>query len=230
MTNYTILCISGALLLLIIFGDAFAMAQPPKKNHTLTTEEIDAINKRCYDINADYWHRLPFADFLPQWIIEFHNPAAGYQALDIGSGTGLLAGWLKKSGFDVLCIDPSDEMVRRSRELGLETIQSTLQQFSTERKFGLIIAVLSLIHVSKHEMRCQIKRIANWLVPGGTFALAMIEGKGEGVGENKSSYPRYFSYYTKEEILNLRSEDFECLACRKTGAPISYLVFIFRKK
>lgn len=195
----------------------------------LSQEEIDRLNKRCYDARADYWSRLPFADFLPQAILKAHQPDSGWKAIDIGSGTGSLVMWLTNHHYKVLCLDPSDEMVRRTRSLGLETLQTTIQQFSTEEKFDLVVAVLSLIHVPKVEMPTQMDKIASLLNPGGVLALAMIEGNGEGVGETSSSYPRYFSYYTRQEVLELTKGHFSLIEEKRLAGPVTYLIFLFRK-
>jgi 2-polyprenyl-3-methyl-5-hydroxy-6-metoxy-1,4-benzoquinol methylase len=199
-------------------------------NEPMPTQTINAINTRCYNVKADYWDRLPFADFLPAQIMLKHHPESGMKALDIGSGTGLLAEWLVKQGFAVQCLDPSDEMVRRCRSKKLNTLQTTIQKFSCHETFGLITAVLSLIHVPKREISTQFKRFSNWLNPKGIFVLAVIEGEGEGIGERNSKYPRYFSYYSRQEILNLIPSDFDCTFETRVSGPVSYLVFILQKK
>lgn len=199
-------------------------------NDVMPTEKINSINTRCYNAKADNWDRLPFGNFLPEQILMTHQTSAGMDALDIGSGTGMLAEWLAKNEFSVTCLDPADEMVRRCREKGLTTEQTTVQEFSCDKKFGLITAILSLIHVPKREISAQLTRIAHWLNPQGTFVLALIEGNSEGIGERYSKYPRYFSYYTRQEILDLTKNEFTCVYEMRTGAPISYLVFIFQKK
>jgi 2-polyprenyl-3-methyl-5-hydroxy-6-metoxy-1,4-benzoquinol methylase len=187
-------------------------------------DEIDALNKKCYDARAAYWDRLPFPAFLPEAIQR--NKAPGQRALDIGSGTGRLAAWLAKEGFQVVCLDPSDEMVRRTKAMGLPTLQTTIQTFQTSEKFDLILAILSLIHVQKKEMPAALAKIWGMLNQDGIFALAMIEGQGEGVGETDSKFPRYFAYYNRQEILDLTAGHFTLLEEYRSGG---YLVFIFKK-
>lgn len=197
---------------------------------TLPRERIDQINERCYNARADMWDRLPFADFLPEAILHYQSASSSKRALDIGSGTGMLPEWLQRHGFEMLCLDPSDEMVRRSRLRGLNTVQTTLQRFSTDDRYALITAVLSLIHVSKSEIAYELDRISSWLEPEGTFVLALIEGSGEGVDEPTASHPRYFSYYTHPEVVALTEKSFNCLFHRRTQGPISYLVYIFQRR
>lgn len=213
------------LVVLFLSHGAFMPSKAP-----LTAASIDELNVLCYNAKADYWDRLPFADILPKQIILNHNPSVGMNALEIGSGTGMLAEWLVERGFIVTCIDPSDEMVKRCRAKKLKTIKTTIQNFNTEEKFGLVTAILSLIHVPRNEIKAQLKRIASWLNPCGTFALAMIDGEGEGIAEQDSHYPRYFSYYSRQEILDLMKDDFDKVFENKIVGPVTYHLFIFRKK
>lgn len=192
-------------------------------------DQINEINRQCYNHCANYWDRLPFKDFLPQEIVRLHNPVAGYRTLDIGSGTGMLAEWLVKSGFDLLCIDPSEEMVLRCRKKCLQVEQCTIQKFIPIESFGLVVAVLSLIHVPKSEIAEQMDKIHKMLNLEGTFVLAVIKGHGEGISETDAKYPRYFSYYTREEVLQLTSGKFRLLSEHSWIRDSSYLVFIFRK-
>lgn len=219
-------------LILVTSNQAEGVIMNEKKQNPqqMNTQAIDAINRACYDAKAEYWDRMPFADFLPAWILRHYNPKMGKDVLDIGSGTGMLAEWLTKQGFNVLCLDPSPEMVRRTRERGLQTLQTTVQQYSDDKHYGLVIAVLSLIHVPKKEIAAELKKISSWLQPGGLFALAMIEGHGEGIGEQQSPFPRYFAYYTNQEIHDLVQNDFIILEERKVGSPISYLVYLLRSQ
>ncbi len=226
------------ILLFMKIGTAYASKdQMPyltgtNMNPSYSTKAINALNIKCYNARADYWDRMPFASFLPAEILLKHNPTAGMHALDIGSGTGMLAEWLVKQGFAVTCIDPAEEMVMRCKAKGLDIVQTTIQEFSCDKKFGLIIAVLSLIHVPKCEISTQLKHISEWLNPSGTFVLALIAGNGEGVGEKNSGYPRYFSYYTRQEVLDLTQSDFNCLfeRCIDANTSIPYMIFIFQKK
>lgn len=214
----------------LISSGVNGMQKSSEDSKPLSRADIDILNKKCYNTCADNWDRLPFADFLPAAIVRAHNTQSGWKALDIGSGTGRLDVWLAKQGYQVLCLDPSDVMVHRTRTLGFTSLQKTIQEFATTEKFDLVLAILSLIHVPKCEMPAQINKIARMLNSEGVFALAMIEGQGEGVGEASSGYPRYFAYYSRQEILDLLNPDFVLMEERQAGGSINYLVFLFRKR
>ena len=189
---------------------------------TFPIDEINAVNKKCYDRQADRWLRFPFRDFLPAWIDEHTKQGT---VLDIGAGNGTLAKWLQENGYQVLCLDPSDEMVRRCRAKGLKTIQATIQEYREKRQFDSIFAILSLILVPKAEWPAQVEKIRSLLSERGTFYLAVIEGESEAFEGEEC--PRFFSYFQKEEVLDLLSEKFELLDFRRSS---DYLIFALRKK
>lgn len=201
------------------------------KNPTIPdTAELNRINQRCYDHRADHWDRFPFRDYLPSAVNKFYDPSSGNKVLDIGSGTGILAKWLVEKGFDVICLDPSAEMVDRCRKKGFNTLQMTIQEYQADEKFSMVFAILSLIHVPKHELPSQIKKIAEMLPEGGLLFLGLIEGQSEGLREQACGYPRFFATYQREEVISLFKDNFVLIDDHfLKGGPTSYLVFVFKK-
>lgn len=190
---------------------------------------FDAINQKCYDNQPDLWNRFPFESFLPAILTKYYPTGQNKKVLDIGSGNGVLAEWLIKRDFDVLCVDPSPVMVDRCRRKGLTTLQTTIQNYSPKDKFDLILAILSLIHVPKAEFSNQVRKIASAIDKEGVFILAMIEGNSECLKETASGYPRFFANYTKKEILDQVEGLFELLDYREVRGATNYMVFVFRK-
>jgi hypothetical protein len=75
----------------------------------------------------------------------------------------------------------------------------------------------------------EIRRI---LRPSGTFALGLIEGDTEGYRESSGiSLPRWFSYYQKDEVVEVCAKHGFELDHFETFKPGSknYLNFIFHK-
>jgi len=190
------------------------------------TAEIDQLNCRCYDAKASYWDRFPFPEHLPTFLWRHYMPELGKKVLDVGAGTGRVASFLQKRGFDVTCLDPSNEMVRRCREQGLKTVQGTLQSFETEEKFGIVVAILSLMHIPKSEFPAQIIKIHRFLEPGGIFILSLLKGNTEKVEEEKSGYPRFFARYSTEEVCKELDGHFSELAYYEQG---DYMLFLFKR-
>lgn len=192
--------------------------------------QIEKINQACYDNRAYLWDRFPFPETLPQYVVQYAPKQLGNRVLDVGSGAGILAKWLQEQGFDVLCLDPSPEMVRRCKEKGLLVMQGTLQNFRADGKFAMIFAILSLIHVPKAQFDDQIKHLADLLPEKGILFLGMLEGKGEKLSEGPD-YPRFFAYYSEEEIGKIVSQEFVQKAYRHYPSNgIGYMLFVFEKK
>jgi 2-polyprenyl-3-methyl-5-hydroxy-6-metoxy-1,4-benzoquinol methylase len=204
---------------------------PNQTDDADVTYQINQLYKKCYDNRAYVWDRFPFPDILPKWVTQHFPQSNGIRVLDVGSGTGLFAKWLQNQGFDVTCIDPSDEMVRRCRKQGLKILQSNLQEYHTQQQFGMVVAILSLIHIPKKDFADQIKKIHSMLAPGGILLLAMIEGNGESIEDDISGYPRFFSYFTPDEIRKMFNPTFQELNFTSVGSgSIHYILFAFEKK
>lgn len=161
-------------------------------------QHIDKVNQACYDNCADFWDRFPFPRELPE-MIKSVDHRLGKRIWDIGSGTEVLAKWLSDQGYDVVCIDPSPEMVRRCRAKGLFVEMNSIQSYRPSGTFSMVFAILSLIHVPKADFPAMIQKIADTLPKGGMLFLGMLEGYEEGIFEG-SEYPRFFAYYRPEEI------------------------------
>jgi 2-polyprenyl-3-methyl-5-hydroxy-6-metoxy-1,4-benzoquinol methylase len=194
---------------------------------SMLTSQIDALNCQCYNAKAHYWDRFPFPEHLPRFFWQHYKPSLGKKMLDIGSGTGRVAAYFKESGFEVTCLDPSDEMVRLCREKGLTTVQSTLQAFQTEEKFGVVVAILSLIHVPKAEFMAQIEKIQNCLESEGVLILSMLKGSSEQLEEQKGGFPRFFARYTAEEVRGKLASQFTEIAYHEQG---DYMLFFFKQE
>jgi ubiquinone/menaquinone biosynthesis C-methylase UbiE len=64
----------------------------------------------------------------------------------------------------------------------------------------------SIYHVTKADIGRVIAEFARVLKPGGAVGLNFKLGEGEGIEQNPRSYggsPRYFAYYTKDEMTRL---------------------------
>lgn len=195
----------------------------------IPTTNFDQVNKKCYDNRADYWDRFPFEKLIPKMVHDNLNPTLGNRVLDIGSGTGILAKWMQGQGFDVLCIDPSSEMVKRCQMKGLNTFQKRIQDFHTEEQFAIVLAVLSLIHVPKKEFPKEIEKIASFIPKGGTLILGMIGGQTEGVEERRSKYPRFFAKYTLNDLESLTEKYFTVTKSHTLNGHTQYLLLSLRR-
>lgn len=191
---------------------------------------IDTYNRMAQEYDDEtsiFWEKFP-RTFLDQFIA-----TSGTRILNSGSGPGRDALLLQEAGKDVVCLDASEEMVRLSSGRGLESVVGNFMQLPFPRaSFDGVWAYTSLLHVAKADAGTAMKEIRRVLGEGGVLGLGLIEGEGESYRENLGAgMPRWFSYYSRQEIEALAQEHgFELVYFESFyPGPRQYLNFIFRK-
>lgn len=193
-------------------------------------ETIDTYNrmaKEYDDETTDFWERFP-RTFLDKFV-----ELSGEKVLDVGSGPGRDGLLLQQAGKEVVCVDASEAMVKLSSERGLESVLAEFDKLPFEAgEFSGVWSYTALLHTPKEAVATPIREIHRVLKPDGIFALGLIEGEGEGYKEGSEvELARWFSYYQKEEVVDLCREqgfEFVCFDTYKPGSR-NYLNFIFRK-
>jgi ubiquinone/menaquinone biosynthesis C-methylase UbiE len=106
--------------------------------------------------------------------------APGARVLDIGCGTGVpTARMLAESGIDVVGIDVSTEMLRLARRnvpSARFVAMDALELDSSLGEFDAAVAFFTLLMLRRADIPAVLRRVRAILRPGGSFAVAMIEG------------------------------------------------------
>lgn len=193
-------------------------------------QTIDTYNKmaREYDNETvDFWEQFP-RTFLDKFI-----ELSGKKIADVGSGPGRDGLLLQQAGKDVICIDASESMVKLSSERGLHSVLAVFDNLPFENcSFDGVWSYTALLHTPKKSIDTPLEEISRILKHSGIFALGLIEGNTEEYKESSGvDMPRWFSFFQKDEIINLcNNHNFE-LIYFETFKPRSknYLNFIFKK-
>ncbi len=124
-------------------------------------------------------------------------------------------------------------MVKISSYRGLKTILGTFDNLPfNENEFDAVWSYTTLLHIPKNMVSVPLKEIYRILPPSGIFAPGLIEGNTEEHKESSGvNLPRWFSFYTKEEVVELlQKQGFE-LIYFETFKPRTrkYLNFIFKR-
>jgi SAM-dependent methyltransferase len=138
--------------------------------------------------------------------------------LDIGSGPGRDGLFFLENGLKVTCIDLSPENINLCREKGLTAyVMDMSNMFFPDNSFDAAYSLNSLLHLSKVELAGVLKDIHYILKPGGLFYMGVYGGNDfEGVRVNDwADPPRFFSFYTDEDIRELVGEVFDILKFRR---------------
>lgn len=183
---------------------------------------------QAYDEETvDFWKTFPRS-----FIQAFAN-ASGPNVLDIGSGPGRDARLLQNAGKNVVCLDASQTMIDICQARGLTTVLADFNHLPfDDASFDGAWAYTSLVHIPKAEIDTPLKEIHRILKPNGIFAIGNHEGDFEGYKESSHvPLPRWFSYYQKDELVNIVTKHDFSLVHFETFQPESktYLNLIFKK-
>jgi 2-polyprenyl-3-methyl-5-hydroxy-6-metoxy-1,4-benzoquinol methylase len=175
--------------------------------------DIDKINSDFYNQSGNSFNTIPFEPVLTQLLQKYH---IGHYLLEIGSGPGALAIWLKDLGYQVTCLEPAKKLAEIAVKKGLDVRPLTIQEFETNLQYDCILAISSLIHVPKKELPTQIQKIANLLKTQGIFFVSFIEGEDEGLEDpTMSGKLRYFAKWRESDLDRLFSPYFHLLESYK---------------
>lgn len=196
-------------------------------------QTIDTYNKMAREYDEEtkgFWDAFP-DEFLQTFA---HAIVPKGRVLDVGSGPGRDALLLQKKGLDVVCLDASQAMVEIAKEKGLEAVQGDFLELPFEDEaFDGVWAYTSLLHVPKAMGEKAVQEIRRVLKPNGVFGLGLIEGTTEEYRESSGvNMPRFFAYYTKEELEQLLGKFGFRIAYFNTLQPRSktYLHLLSRKQ
>jgi ubiquinone/menaquinone biosynthesis C-methylase UbiE len=170
---------------------------------------------RTYDrIAPEYCEKTREPRFL-EWEEGYIKKLMGYISspapiiLNVGCGDGRDNVHIEMNGARAIGIDLSEGMLREAKKyypVG-DFRKMDMRDLAFEDDFfDGIWASGSIYHVPKSEVKKIIGEFERVLKNDGVLSLNFKLGKGEGLEANPKSYdgsPRYFAYYTKQEMKNI---------------------------
>src|SRR3989344_2585771 len=194
-------------------------------------KEITKTTYNTYPNKFDSYFQKSFDNYTKPSANLFLKNLNGKNILDLGSGPGNDAKYFKDKGFNVHCVDISEQMIRLCKEKGLKAEVMDIENLKLNQEYDGIWANASLLHLKKRSMPKVIEKLKSLLKPEGILFIAVKEGNKE-IFEKREKYPntkRFFSYFTKEEIKNLFKDFEEIHFSRKIISKKSIFIrFIFK--
>ncbi len=168
------------------------------------------------------------------WIEAFiHELPEHARVLEFGSATGRDARFLRERGITVLCTDVVDEAVARLKADGFEAEYYDFRETPPQSWIGAFDGFYAngvFVHATEADFIKNVQTISTLLKPHGVLAFSLKEGAGEEVSTEKMDMPRYFKYYSEEEVRNiLASFPFEFVSLTYTHDK-KWMRFILKKQ
>lgn len=129
------------------------------------------LNQRQQFHSEDDWnewlnfklHTFKSLDFSP------NPPYPGAKILEIGSSEGILLDYFKSKGWKIKGIELNKELVKKSREKGLDVEYKRIEELEDEEKYDVILAFHVIEHLPNPVLA--IEKISNLLKKGGILIL-----------------------------------------------------------
>lgn len=156
-----------------------------------------------------------------------------FTILEIGSGTGRDAEYIKGRGYKVLASDASDTFIKKLREnTSLKIIKLNILSDELPENIQAVYLNSVFHHFTDTEMKSALVKIIAKIPPGGLVAFVTRAGMLEGFVNEKVGTPRYFKYRKQEEVEKiLQDVGYDILFAKTVSDEVgNFLQFIARKK
>lgn len=146
----------------------------------------------------------PIDDVLKEWL----NESLGFiskdgKILEVGSGFGRDAEYIREQGFDIECSDAVSNFVELLQNKGFKARMLDLLRDEIESGYDMVLADAVLLHFTPAEAEAVTQKIYAALPKSGIFALRMKQGNGPVWTEEKLGEPRYFYYWNANELKDM---------------------------
>lgn len=126
--------------------------------------------------------------------------------MEIGSGFGRDAEYIRSQGFDIECTDavPNFVEILQQKDFNAKALNALTDEVA--KGYNMIFADAVLLHFTPQESKLVTEKIYNALPTNGIFALRVKKGNGSEWTEAKLGAPRYFYYWQPEDLKEMLEE------------------------
>lgn len=126
--------------------------------------------------------------------------------LEFGSAFGRDATYLQSKGYIVECTDATPAFVDLLQQQGFNARRLNAITDELPQGIDYVLANAVLLHFTREETAQVLSKVHASLNGGGRFAFTLKEGEGEEWSEAKLGVPRFFCYWTQEQISQYLSD------------------------
>lgn len=126
--------------------------------------------------------------------------------LEIGSGFGRDAEYIKERGFNIECTDAVPNFVEILKSKGFNARTLNVLKDPIKGKYDMVFADAVLLHFTPQEAAQVTKKIHAALNTAGIFALRVKKGNGGAWTNAKLGAPRYFYYWQPEKLKEMLAD------------------------
>ena len=162
----TAMCVQCGLVYLV---DRFSPAGYARFYHDGTYRDVSSsFLGTTHGIAQIQANQAEYARHLAATLEGYLAPSAGASLVDIGGSAGIVASeFQRRFGLRATVLDPSAEEAGAARELGVETITGSLEDWATDEKFDVVLLCRSVEHF--YDLRVALEKIRGLLTPDGLF-------------------------------------------------------------
>lgn len=192
---------------------------------------------QTYRDNFDkYIERTPaqIGDEFKKWLDAFlaQLPATG-EIFEFGSAFGRDARYMKERGYQVFCTDIIPQALEQLSKDSFNTAEYDFRnkpENEWKGRFDGVFANAVLLHAPQEVFEQALWNILEILKSKGVCAFSLKSGSGEEISVEKMDAPRFFKYYSPEELKStLAAYPIEIISLNTADAG-KWLHAIFRKK
>jgi SAM-dependent methyltransferase len=181
----------------------------PERLFTFVPESTNAKTLAVYEQQADRYSET--AAPAPDWHVRFLDRIAatlptGATVLELGSGTGGDARYLRSCGLAVQPSDGAAAFVTAMQRNGLPALRIDVLTDDLGGPWDAVVAFAMLLHLSPDELGHVLTRIHRAVRPDGMLALSVKEGDGAGWSDHRLGLPRHFTYWRPTPLTRLLAD------------------------
>jgi 2-polyprenyl-3-methyl-5-hydroxy-6-metoxy-1,4-benzoquinol methylase len=141
---------------------------------------------------------------LLHWIDESLKliPQSG-DILEIGSGTGRDAQYIRSKGCKIICSDGAQSFVDYLKSMGEPAVTLNILKDDIPGLYDMVLANAVVPHFTTRDLKLTLVKVKEALKPNGVFAFSAKQGEGSSWVTEKFDTERYIHYWQPKTLCDL---------------------------